>query len=423
VSDPVRAEAALRLAGERLLLSGGDRGYSGEGLGDVATALVLLCDLPQEVAEQVVADYGLARSLRGRWWPPHLRPGRRHVARGQQPSRPTPTPTPPTVVPCDTTVDLPDGRAHVRCVVFRDGACEVAASSAAVPGRAQHGGGRGASDRWVPEYTTVADDTGASTVGYFSGSGGEDGWEGRWQTDTSPPLSPHTQWLEIGGVRIELGAAAAPAPVRVEPLPDEPLVYRYLWHRAAVAGDWAPEEDLVLDVLVELGVLDPADPVLEELAAVTDATRQGWSGGTRPRVTRKPWASLLSRKRPDGPCGTVPVAAATPEFDGTVVVLYDLHAQPDGFELQARIEGDGAVSRSLNAEETGTPIAWWAEDDRGNSYLGRWGSHGGGGGERITGELGFHPGLHRKARHLTLLPTGLHHRAVIEVPLPKWGRP
>ena len=131
----------------------------------------------------------------------------------------------------------------------------------------------------MPDYTTVADDTGASTVGFFSGGGGDHGWEGRWQTDTSPPLSPHTQWLEIGGVRIELGAAAAPAPVRVEPLPDEPLVYRYLWHRAAVAGDGPPEEDLVLDVLVELGVLDPADPVLEELAAVTDATRQGWYGG------------------------------------------------------------------------------------------------------------------------------------------------
>lgn len=419
----MRAETALRLAGERLLLSGGDRGYSGEGLGDVATALVLLCDLPQEVAEQVVADYGLARSLRGRGWPPHFRPGLRHVARGQQPSRPMPTPTPPTVVPCDTTVDLPDGRTHIRCVVFRDGACEVAASSARRPGPGAARRRQWGERQWVPDYTTVADDTGASTVAIFSGGGGDDGWEGRWQTDTSPPLSPHTRWLEIAGVRVELGAAAAPAPVRVEPLPDEPLVYRYLWHRAAVAGDWAPEEDLVLDVLVELGVLDPADPVLEELAAVTDATRQGWYGGTRPRVTRKPWASLLSRKRPDGATGTVPVAAATPEFDGTVVVLYDLHAQPDGFELQARIEGDGAVSRSLNAEETGTPIAWWAEDDRGNSYLGRWGSHGGGGGERITGELRFHPGLHRKARHLTLLPTGLHHRAVIEVPLPKWGRP
>ena len=31
MSDPVRAETALRLAGERLLLSGGDRWYSGEG--------------------------------------------------------------------------------------------------------------------------------------------------------------------------------------------------------------------------------------------------------------------------------------------------------------------------------------------------------------------------------------------------------
>ena len=80
------------------------------------------------------------------------------------------------------------------------------------------------------------------------------------------------------------------------------------------------------------------------------------------------------------------------------------------------------MTRSLNEEQTGTPIAWWAEDDRGNSYLGRWGSHGGGRGERITGELHFQPGPDRQARHLTLLPTGLGHRAVIEVPLPEWGR-
>ena len=308
-------------------------GRWGAGLGEVATALVLLCDLPREVAEDVVADYGLARSLRGRGWPPHLRPGRRHAVAGQQPTRPTPTPTPPTVVPCDTTVALPDGRAHVRCVVFRDGACEVAVSYAGVPGLAQHRGhSRGMGGPGMPSHTTVADDTGASAFASFSGSGGDHGWEGRWKTDTSPPLSPHTRWLEIGGVRIELGAAAAPAPVRVEPLPDEPVVYRYLWHRAAVTEDGSPDDGLVLDVLVELGVLDPADPMLEELAAVTDATRHGWYGGPRPRVTRKPWASLLSRKRPDGATGTVPVAAATPEFDGTVVVLYDLHAQPDGFD-------------------------------------------------------------------------------------------
>ena len=416
------AETALRLTGERLLLSGGDRGEWGGGLGDLATALVLLCDLPREVAEEVVADYGLARSLRGRGWPPQFRTRRRHVTRGPQPARPTPTP--PTVVTCDTTVDLPEGRAHVRGVVFRDDACEVAVSSVGVPGLAPHRRrSREANDRrWIPEHTTVADDTGASTVAFFSGGGGADGWEGRWQTDR--PLSAHTRWLEIGGVRVALGAAATPAQVRVEPLPDELLVYRYLWHRAAVNEDGPPDADLVLDVLVELGVLDSADPVLEELAAVTRWTRHGRYGGKPPRVTREPWASLFNRKRRDWATGTVPVAAATPEFDGTVVVLYDLHAQPHGFEVQARVEGDGAVmTRSSDEEVTGTPVAWWAEDDRGNSYLGRWGSHGGGGGKEITGELVFHPGLHRKARHLTLLPTGVRHRAVIEVPLPEWKRP
>lgn len=415
------AETALRLTGERLLLSGGDRGGWSDGLGDVAAALVLLCDLPQDVAEDVLADYGLARSLRGHGMPWHYTRARRHAARGRQPTGPTPTV--PTVVTCDATVDLPDGRAHISAVVFRDDACEVAVNYAGAPRWASHGGSR----RWggvvgMPGHMTVADDAGRSTVASFSGGGGDGGWEGRWGTDS--PLSPHTQWLEIGGVRVELGPAAAPAQVRVEPLPDEPLVYRYLWHRAAVTEDGTPDDDPVIEVLVELGVLDPADPVLNELAAVTNATQRGRFGGKRPRVTREPWARLFPKKsRRDGPTGTVPVAAATPEFDGTVVVLYDLHAQPDGFELQANVVGEGAVpARSFDEDVVGLPIAWWAEDDRGNSYLGQWGSHGGGR-EGMTGELRFYPGLHRKARQLTLLPTGLRHRAVIEVPLPEWDRP
>jgi hypothetical protein len=418
VSDPVRAETALRLAGERLLLAGGGRGQWGGGLGEVATALVLLCDLPREVAEEVVDDYGAALSLRGHGWPHFHRP-RRHAVPGQQPTRPPPTP--PTVIACDTTVDLPDGRAHVSSVVFRDDACELTVSYAGVPAWAQHRGRSGGmGGPWTPPHPSVADDTGASAVASFSGSGGDDGWAGRWETHS--PLSPNTQWLEIAGVRVELGAAGAAAQVRVEPLAEEPLVHRYLWHRAAVAHDGPPEDDLVLNVLVELGVIDSTDPMLDELALVNDATRHGPYSGPRPRVTREPWASLFTpQSRRDGPTGTVPVAAATPEFDGTVVIIYDLHAQPDGFELQAKVAGDGAVmSRPFYEVVTAIPIAWWAQDDRGNSYLGRWGSAGGGD-NSISGELHFQPGLDRQARHLTLLPTGLRHRAVIEVPLPEWA--
>ncbi len=34
--------------------------------------------------------------------------------------------------------------------------------------------------------------------------------------------------------------------------------------------------------------------------------------------------------------------------------------------------------------------------------------------DTTTGEIRFHPGLDRKARHLTVLPTGIRHRAIIE---------
>ena len=50
----------------------------------------------------------------------------------------------------------------------------------------------------------------------------------------------------------------------------------------------------------------------------------------------------------------------------------------------------------------------------------QWDGHGSGANE-ISGDLGFHPPLDRKARGLFIMPTGLSHRAVIEVPLPEWG--
>jgi hypothetical protein len=64
-------------------------------------------------------------------------------------------------------------------------------------------------------------------------------------------------------------------------------------------------------------------------------------------------------------------------------------------------------------------VAWWAEDNLGNHYLG--GSGGWGGGPDVTeGTVGFFPALDASATELHLQPTLTTERAVITVRLPDW---
>lgn len=419
MTDLVQVETALRLAGERQLLGGNQHGRWSSGLSEIATALVLLCELPREIAESAVEDYGLAQSLRGQGPPPqfrsHRRAARQRVAAPQGLAA-------PTVVACNATVDLPDGRGHIGSVVFTDDACHIAVRYDGMPSWSGRGGryrpGRGAAPTRSPQLT-VTDDQGTRADAHFSGGGSQEGWQGRWTTDQ--PLSATTRWLDLSGSRVELGQGSTPNPVRVEPLPDEPLVHRYLWHRLAAAEPGPPHDDSIVEVLVQLGVVDHDDPILDEVGQIANALQGGPYGGNAPRNAKRPWKGLFTRRnRADGPIGDVALAAATPEFDNTVVVAYDLRSEPSGFNIQARVLGQGAGSIGpFHDDLPGIPLAWWAEDDRGNTYLGHWGGHGGSTGD-ISGDLTFYPPLDPKARQLTILPTGLTHRAVIDVALPDW---
>jgi hypothetical protein len=419
VADLVQVETALRLAGERQLLGGNQRGHWSSGLSEIAAALVLLCDLPRERAESVVEDYGLAQSLRGQGPPPQFR-ARRRAAR--QRAAPPKALAAPTVVACNTTVDRPDGRAHIGSVVFTEDACHIAVRYDGAPSWSGRGGryrpGRGTPPPGPPQLA-VTDDQGTRADAHFGGGGGQEGWQGRWTTTQA--LSARTRWLDLSGHRVELGHGSTPTPARVEPLPDEPLAHRYLWHRLAAAEPGPPHDDNVVEVLIELGVVDRDDPIVDEVGQIASALQSGSYGGSAPRNAKRPWKGLLTRRhREDGPTGDVPLAAATPEFDDTVVVVYDMRSEPNGFSIQARVLGQGSGTVGpFHDDLPGIPLAWWAEDDRGNTYLGHWGGHGGNSGD-ISGDLNFYPPLDPKARQLRILPTGLTHRAVIEVTLPDW---
>jgi len=189
----------------------------------------------------------------------------------------------------------------------------------------------------------------------------------------------------------------------------------------AFAHDGPNEDESILDVLVDLDAIDASDPVVDEIRQVTEALNSTHSNKA-PGNTPQPWKGLFPRRhKNDGPTGDVLLAAATPVFDNTAVVVYDMRSESHGFTIQARVIGDGAGSvMPFEHGLPGVPLAWWAQDDRGNSYLGRWGGHGSGI-KDISGELGFHPPLDPKARQLAIMPTGLFHRALVEVALPEWG--
>jgi hypothetical protein len=131
---------------------------------------------------------------------------------------------------------------------------------------------------------------------------------------------------------------------------------------------------------------------------------------------------MLARQgREDGPDGALVLAALTPVFDGFSVAVDSLESRPDGFVIDVEtapgLEGLGPYQPSLGSRQ----LAWWAADDRGNSYLGHvqdWR----GGDDRSTGEIGFWPALHPKARRLRIMPTAETARAVISLALP-WAEP
>jgi hypothetical protein len=425
-------ETELRLAGERLLLSnvGRHRGWqAGTSLSDIASALVILCELPLPVAQGVVDDYALALSLRGVGPPPHFR---RMRQQHQRKAPATPALTLPRVFPAGATLELANDTMHVRNVVLSDERCEIAVTYDQPPSWHMGGMPRAAFRRSPmphrvpggPGQLTIADDQGATSPAGFNGGGGDAGWEGRWVTQG--PLSASTHWLDIDGHRLTLPDPAPPAEVTIEPLATGPLAHRYLWQRLALQDHGGSDEDQLLEVLLRVGVLDPDDEAdvaaIGALRLVTEAR----SGGTKlrgaPGSVPPEWQSILGTKHRSGPTGTVAVGALTPVFDGIQCVVYDLRSESDWFTVEARVQGAGASPHPMMDDQVATTsLAWWANDDRGNSYLGHWNSHSSGPME-ASGTLQFEPSLDRKATVLYLTPTSLHSRAMITVPLPEWAR-
>jgi hypothetical protein len=331
-------------------------------------------------------------------------------------------------VPCDRTVeDANGGTLHVRRVALSVDATSLAITWRPKPSGQVRSRRRGhmvmfGHPAGGPPSPQLTDDRGTTVGTGFAGGGSNEEWEGHLTADR--PLASDTAWIEIDSQRIELTGEAVECPVAIEQLGEQAGAHSYLWRRLAVRDHFhePPEIEASIDALIAAGALDPDDPALSEMRAVSEAMqghpgmRSGGGGGAR-RLP-EPWRSLLRRLgRDDGPEGTLALSALTPEFEGFSVAVSCLESGPDGFGIEVDvapgIAGRGPFPNGLEARQ----LVWWAADDRGNHHLGQiagWS----GGQDYSSGEIGFWPALHPKARRLRIMPTAETKRAVIEVQLP-----
>jgi hypothetical protein len=211
--------------------------------------------------------------------------------------------------------------------------------------------------------------------------------------------------------------------VSIDELPEQPAAHAHLWRRLAVRNDFHELESLdpAIEALLAAGALEPDDPVVDEVRTVREAMQghpRMQSNGRGRRQVPQPWRSLLSRQgREDGAEGTIALSAVTPEFDGFSVAVSSVESRSDGFQIEVDMTGGPEEREPFGSSVRPRQLAWWAEDDRGNHYLGHIQSWRGGE-DHDSCDLHFWPPLHPRASKLRIMPTAEKSRAVITVRLP-----
>ncbi len=419
-------ELYLRLLGERELTgTERNRGRWGSPLAGAATALVAVGAIRRSRAEAVLADYGFAEGLRSGEGM-HFRlsaGGRRRARRQAKPFEPM------RVVPCNATLDDGKVTTTVSYVVLAASRTELAVTIRQAAGGPIRSGPRPPFGAFGGPHTTpqptLVDDQGTSTPTHFSGGGSDIEWQGQLTAET--PLSPDTRWIEVDGQRLELTAEPWPCEVALESLRETTPAHRHLWNLVASAqrfhGPPLESLDVPIDALVAAGVLAPDDAVAAEAQAVAAAmTHHPARPSSAPVSTLpEPWRSLLRRQargRAGGQEANLVIGAVVAPFDGFRVAMLTVHLHTDHFGVDVDVS-PGPQYGPHGEMSLGEPqLEWWAQDDRGNPYLGQFGGWSGSE-DRVRADVQFSPALPAKTRWVRIMPTGPTTRAVVTVGLPR----
>ena len=268
-----------------------------------------------------------------------------------------------------------------------------------------------------PATLVLTDDAGTTATaraGHASWGGGS--WSATYTSDKA--LSADTQWIELDGIRLEL-PEQTPVPVfhveNVEPL--EPL--RRVLYAEILSTDrrhgGADTVEIACRSLVATGAFEEDDPTLEELRRIADAVTNATPAPGLP----EPWASLVARYPiNDGVIGSIPIGAAIDDLEGFSIRIDALISGPTSFSIALAMSPGTPLLRHFPGVMDLEPsaITWWAEDDRGNSYV-AFTDRGAGGGDVAEGQVTSLASLDPKATELRLMPTGARTRGVIAVPL------
>jgi hypothetical protein len=408
------AELYLRLQGERQLLDRDEqRGYHSSPLELPAQALAAAGVIEPEVALRVLADYSAAERLRvgeRRFY--QSLPGRRRPGRGRLGRR--------RVAMVDREIEFEGGQLMLRDVTITP---TVAAIRFRWRRDRTQTSGQGVllaglhSFPWGQRAPVIVDDRGNRPTVISGGGGGDDEhWDGTLELHR--PFAQDTAWLEVEGACIVLDPRTAAYEIAIEPLVQQTPLERLLWRRLAVGehrfrrgADLEP----AITALLAAGAVDPDSTMLRDLRAVAAALPDHPSHPHRNPTRRRtglpePWRSLVQRLgKDDGPMRSVVVGAVTPEFDGIQVAAHAVSSDRTSFEVQFEV-----APNVLNTTFSELPLAWWARDDLGNSYLGSPHSWGGGV-DHAEGTLSFWPALHPDAIRLEFIPTADRHQAVISI--------
>jgi hypothetical protein len=416
-ADP---ETYLRLACERFLLSRSRQGGSSQGgeLASIGRALVAGGLLDKERVKAVLEEYSLAFGLRehGGWW----RVRRMHIP--EMEGRPL---SAQRVAICNLEFGA-DRHMTLERIVFGDDATHLDLSGvgpsdqgrAMMPFRPP----RMARGRMGPgglphgSVLIVRDDQGTTASASFGrgGSGGRE-WHGQFTTDK--PLSAGTAWIEIDGARLALPERRPAADVRIEAVePTDPvrsMLYREILGSGQMHGDDS-SIDVAIEALVATGALRRDDAIVGEVQRVATAFTSGRKTPNLP----PPWAALLRRmSKADGPIGTLTIGSVVESLEKCSIRFDSLTSEEDSFSVAIAVSpGWPLLMHFPGFRLERSPIDWWAEDDRDNTYVLVAGGNGGSDGI-ADGTVHSLAPLDPKAKVLRLLPTGASERAVVTVPL------
>jgi hypothetical protein len=422
MAKPIHPETYLRREYERMFLEAPQAQVVAAPV-MAGRALVAAGVLPAETAEEIGREYRMALGLRegGRRFP--LWRGDRDGGQRQPLSA-------ARAVVGDFVVGDPSDQLLLHQVIFADDASYLDLSGR-VGSHPMPTGGPPA--RRLPPARTVAWAGGPHMQSFFvvddqrtratatcgRNSSTDRSWQGTFSTDR--PLSPTTEWIAIDGHRVRLPPPAPPPAVRVEELEAGSGIQAALFAELAAAlsgrgGD--PYIEPAEQALVATGALAPDDPILCSVQDVAAAL-----AGQRPfAALAEPWASLLKRwGRTDGRRGRLAIGAAVGPVAGYSLRFDSLDSDGTGFSVHLATSPGNALGHGLPFRGgLLPPFQWWAEDDRGNAYLGSEQGHSSTP-DLAQGQLRFSGPLDPKAQELLLVPRGRDQRAVVTVSLEGLG--